>query len=230
MNKKVKMDIIEIAREMDRKGLVNMFEGNISVMDGDLMYITPSTCRKATLTPDMICVINKDGKQIDGSAKASSEVLMHRGIYMMRADVRSVIHCHPMTMTAHALCGKPIETDAYPELIGNYKKIPIIKYGRPGTVDVIRDIVSVIYDYNIVLLQNHGVLAFGKDVEQTFSIIEACEAMAKVLVCADSLGPIISLDPDEVKYLVDYQAPIVKQIDRSRKGKIDLNELLMKAR
>ena len=34
--------IVRIAQRMDEKNLTNAFEGNVSVMEGGLLYITPS--------------------------------------------------------------------------------------------------------------------------------------------------------------------------------------------
>ena len=44
----------------EKKGLVNSFEGNLSMIDRETgnIYITPSHKAKALLTPEMICVVS----------------------------------------------------------------------------------------------------------------------------------------------------------------------------
>ena len=78
MEKEIKREIIDeiirIGIQMDQKGMVNAFEGNLSIKDREtgLLYITPSGKRKIELTPDMIAVLDEDGKQIAGRFKPSS--------------------------------------------------------------------------------------------------------------------------------------------------------------
>ena len=51
----------------------------------------------------MSCATNsKSPKQIAGNKKRSSEALLHLEIYKQRADVKSVVHCHPPHATAFA--------------------------------------------------------------------------------------------------------------------------------
>ena len=44
---------------MEDMGLVNTFEGNLSIKDGDLLYITPGRTSKKKLTHDNICVFDE---------------------------------------------------------------------------------------------------------------------------------------------------------------------------
>ena len=41
-------DIIDVAKRLDDKGLVNAFEGNVSVKKDGYLYITPSGKSKVT--------------------------------------------------------------------------------------------------------------------------------------------------------------------------------------
>ena len=47
------------------------------------------------MKPDDLCIVDLDGKQISGKRKRSSEILLHLTIMKARADIRSVVHCHP---------------------------------------------------------------------------------------------------------------------------------------
>ena len=74
-------DIIDVAKRLDDKGLVNAFEGNVSVKKDGYLYITPSGKSKVTLTPEKICVFDETGKQISGIYEPSAELKMHRAVY-----------------------------------------------------------------------------------------------------------------------------------------------------
>ena len=115
-------EVLLVARRLDEKKLLNAVEGNISLKRNGLIYVTPSAMNKAFLTEEMIAVTDEDGNQIGGKYKATSELRLHVLTYRMREDIGGIVHAHPPYLTAHAVCGKPVETRAYPEMM--------FKYGR----------------------------------------------------------------------------------------------------
>ena len=69
-------EVMAVSKRLDEKGMVNAFEGNISVksaVDG-LIYVTPTGKNKALYTEDMIAVIDQDGEWIGGTCKPTSEI------------------------------------------------------------------------------------------------------------------------------------------------------------
>ena len=90
--KNIKEEIIRVAKWMYDKQMVNAFEGNISVKDGERIYVTPSGKCKGFLTEDMISVVDGNGQVIEGSYTPSSELKMHLACYSLREDITSVIH------------------------------------------------------------------------------------------------------------------------------------------
>ena len=57
-------EIMEIGASMEDMGLVNTFEGNLSIKDGDLLYITPGRTSKKKLSPMTIsaCLTRVPGR------------------------------------------------------------------------------------------------------------------------------------------------------------------------
>jgi len=193
-------EILEVCKRLDQRGLVNAYEGNVSIRRGGFIYITPSGKNKAFLTEEMIAVFKEDTmEQVGGIFPASSEMPLHTNAYKIRPDVHGVIHCHPTMLTAYALCNKPIETKAYPEMLGNFKKIECAPYGRPGTDEIFNVARDYIKKNDIVLLGNHGVIAVGKDVYDAMNKVEAAEAIAKVLFYAEKIGKVVDLPDSEVE-------------------------------
>jgi len=199
--KEIKEQIITYARIMEECGMANTYEGNVSIKYNDRIYITPSKIRKALLTEAAIAELDLDGNQIAGEKKASSESLMHSEAYKMRSDVSSVIHSHPTFLTAYALRRRPVVTKAYPEHIVVFKEIPVVEYGRPSTSSMIVDRAKTLCSYDIVLLASHGVLTVGKNLPDTFALLEAGEAIAKVLSITALMGGEVPLEKDEYDYL-----------------------------
>ena len=203
--------VLTVAKRLDEKGILNAVEGNISVRYDNLVYITPSGQNKAFLTPDMISILDMDGNQVGGCCKASSEYKLHLHTYKARPDVCGVIHAHPTYLTAHALCGKPVRSEAYPELIVVYGSIEVAAYGRPGTDDICKEVAPLLQKEDVILLENHGALSVGKTVFDAMNAMEAAEASARVLTVAGQVGTI--------KNLSNQECDALWQIHRERTGR-----------
>ncbi|MCK5811360.1 MAG: class II aldolase/adducin family protein [Clostridiales bacterium] len=199
-----KNDIIKIAKTMYQKEMVNAFEGNISIKNNDEIIITPSQICKGFLDESMLMTIDLNGHVKNGKYKISSETGLHLEAYRLRKDINAVVHAHSPYATAFAMANQPIESKAYPEMIALFKKVPIIKYGTPSTKEVYADLKNYIFDYDVVLLQNHGIVAFGKDIYDAYFKLESIESIAKVLLLNKLLGGPSNLPDDEVKKLLAW--------------------------
>jgi len=196
----VKTELIRVAKLMEAEGMGNSYEGNLSIKDDGLVYITPSGKRKASLTEDMIAVIDENGVQIDGCCKPSSELSMHIEAYNARPDAGAVIHAHAPHLMAFAMCRKPIDFHCSHELLCIFKEIPVAKYGRAGTDQIVADAKELLKKRDMVLLANHGSLQVAKDLETALARLEAAEGMARVFILASSIGTPVDIPDEEVEY------------------------------
>ena len=198
-------DIIDVAKRLDDKGLVNAFEGNVSVKKDGYLYITPSGKSKVTLTPEKICVFDETGKQISGIYEPSSELKMHHAVYEMRDNIGGVVHAHPAFLTAYAMCGKPLESKCHAEMIWDHKVIEVAPYGRPGSDDIYKGVKPILdKGRDLLLLANHGVLSVGTDVFAALNKLESVENAAKILTIAKIVGygKYADLPEEEVQVLL----------------------------
>lgn len=200
MDKQLIQQVLAVAKRLDEKNLVNAFEGNISAIQDGMVYITPTGKNKAFLTEEMIAVIDKDGQQIGGSCKPTSELPMHLQTYQIRKNIGGVVHCHPTFLTAHAICNQPVETKGYPEMMANFKIFEVAPYGRPGTEKILDGAIPIFEHSDVVLLGNHGVLAVGKTVEDAMNKVEAAEAITKALYYANALAKPLDLSKEECDF------------------------------
>jgi L-fuculose-phosphate aldolase len=198
MYEDLKQTIVEIARIMDQKKLVNTYEGNLSIKHEDKILITPSGKSKASLSTDMIAVIDETGRQFEGTLRYSSEFLLHVAAYQLRHDISAAIHSHAPYLTSYALNNKPIQSNAYPEMINLFGKIPVVPYGTPGTGEIAAEMGPHIAASKVVLLANHGVLAVGTDLYDAFNLTQAAESIAYILTLAHNLGDVKDLTPEQV--------------------------------
>lgn len=193
-------ELMEVAKRLDEKNLVNAYEGNISLKHEGYIYITPTGKNKALLTEEMIAVIDPEGNQVAGNCRPTSELTMHRDTYKIRDDIGAVVHAHPAYMTAYALCNKDVETHAYPEMMGNFTKFHCAPYGRPGTEHILAGAIPILQKHDIAILGNHGVLTVGKTVTDAMNRMEAAEAISKVVYLAERLDKPVDLSESECAF------------------------------
>jgi len=207
-------EVVRAAKLLYARGLVNAYEGNVSMRLGETLLITPSQVCKGDLTAaDLVEVAIEDGALVEAKPgrRASSEVKLHICAYKSRPDIGGVAHAHPPCATAYALAGREIATDAYPEMIILYGKVPLCRYGRPGTDDVNADVPGVLAEYDQFLLANHGLVTVGAGALEATYRLEGLESIAKVLAMAEGMGGERKLPPEEVETLLAVGAAMRKR-------------------
>jgi L-fuculose-phosphate aldolase len=178
---KYKKLICDIGKRVYEKGLVAANDGNISVRIGeDEFLITPTNVSKGFLTPDMIIKVDSEGNVLEGDYKPTTEIKMHLLVYRERPDVHAVLHVHPPYATAFAIAGIPLDQAIMPEAIVSLGTIPLAQYGTPSTDEVPEAVKTHVYDHQGVLLENHGALTWGKNLEQAYYLMESLEFTAKI--------------------------------------------------
>src|SRR6476659_4411161 len=192
---KLKEQMCDVGRRIWLKGFCAGNEGNHSYRLGeDRILCTPSLISKGKLKADDMCIVDLTGKQISGKRKRTSEILLHLAIYKERPDVKAVIHSHPPHATAFAVAGVELPTCIHPEAEVFLGPVKTAKYVTPGDKRLGESIVPYIKDSNTILLQNHGVVCYGKDLEQTYYQLEIVDAYARILLLAKQLGSVRALE------------------------------------
>jgi L-fuculose-phosphate aldolase len=190
----VKDQVLDTAKTMLRKGLVEGTAGNISArMPDGSICITPSSVDYDAMTLEDLCLIDLDGEVIEGERGPSSEKLLHTAIYKAFDDVQSVIHSHPVYATMFAITRKPIPPciDEFSIYVGG--EVPVTEYGQSGTQDVGDNAVAVLADRGAALLANHGMVAVGPSPARALHITALVERSAQIVWGAMLLGDIHEL-------------------------------------
>lgn len=216
---KLKQEMCEIGRRIWIKGFCAGNEGNHSVrLDGGRVLCTPTGLTKGFLTPDMICTVDMEGKQLDGRDfkwKRTSEVLVHLAIYKKRADVGSVIHSHPPHATAFAIAGIPLPQGIHPEAEVFLGTVPTAPYATPSKQDLPDSITPLVGPHtNTVLMGNHGVVCFAKTLEDTYYKLEIVDAYCRILILCKQLGQANVLSPKQMTELLEVKAKFGLPDDR----------------
>jgi L-fuculose-phosphate aldolase len=201
----IKADIVEVGRRLYARGLIGGNEGNISVRDGSVIYVTPAAVCKGFLVPECIVKTDLEGRPLDGQ-RASTEVQMHTAVYRRRSDVGAIVHAHPPTATGFAVAGIPLDQPLTAEAVVTLGVVPIIAYGTPSTPDLADNVGRAICEAQTLLLANHGALSVGVDLYQAWERMETLEQVARVALTARLLGHEEHLPAADVERLTALRA------------------------
>lgn len=199
-NERTRKEIVDFGKMLYQKGLTVGTAGNISARgEHDIMLITPTGTCKGMLKEDGLVVIDiKDGKVLSGG-RPSIETPFHLAFYRARPEVKAVIHTHPVYCTALAVKGLRILPGLTPEgLLVLGRNVPLVPYATPGTDDLAKVLSDTLRTSDSFLLEKHGAIAVGRDMEEAFHRMETLEFMAQLQFNLYTLGGAKQLPDDEI--------------------------------
>ncbi len=193
-----RQSVVASADALVRSGTLSASQhGNISVLlpEGDQILLTARSAL-ANLRGEEIARLGLGGDVREGQIDpTSAEIIrMHTVVYEHRPDVRAVIHTHSPYATAFAVASRPIEICA--EVLARWvgsEPIPVAPYGPRGSEASVANIEAVLREHpraSALLLEHHGVLVWGENVEQATRIALALEEGAQLALLASALGPL----------------------------------------
>ena len=188
-NPYIRKELCLYAARLKQNGLTSATGGNISYRVGEDMWISPTGCILDELEVDDWVKVNlSTGEPYPHKFKPSSELVMHREIFLTRGDVFSIMHSHPPHVIALSLLGIeiiPIGSEA-PIALG--ERIPIIPYEIPTSPSLGRAVATYAERYDVMVLENHGLVALGNSNREAYNRTELCEEIAKIMSIAYALG------------------------------------------
>lgn len=210
--------IAEIMDRIYRYGMTTTSGGNLSIRDevGDI-WITPGGTDKGMMRPSDVVHL-RDGFPSGTILKPSSEHPFHRAVYEARADVGAVLHAHSPALVAFSVAGKVPDTRVLPQAFDACGKVGFAPYAVPGSEELGRSIASrFVEGCDVVVLENHGVVAVGATLLEAFQRFETLEFCARTILNASVLGGARPLGDDALalrrkgwRSLPDTFAPAVR--------------------
>lgn len=193
--------VLDTTKQAYAQGLFAGTSGNLSIYDrsNGYIYITPSSTPYETMQRDDIVVIDINGNVIDGKLAPSSEWRLHAAIYAAREDASAVVHTHSPYATAYATMDKPIPiilVEMVP-FIGD--TLQVARFALPGDPAVGTEAVKALRGRKGCLLQNHGVVALGSDLQSAFTTAVYIEDAAKICYFADTAGQAKTIPDDQIE-------------------------------
>eukprot|EP01090_Pellita_catalonica_P022163 TRINITY_DN8507_c0_g1_i1.p1 TRINITY_DN8507_c0_g1~~TRINITY_DN8507_c0_g1_i1.p1 ORF type:complete len:458 (-),score=58.22 TRINITY_DN8507_c0_g1_i1:2-1375(-) len=194
-----------------RHRLTTTSGGNLSLRtdegNGDWIWITPRGTDKAQIRPEQVAYTKLADVDVSaeslqdcwqGSAPPSTEWPLHAAVYNHRKDVHAILHAHSQTLVAFSLAATPSHQIPNTSVLLSAMfelQVGFAQYACPGTPALAKgaaEVASSNQNINCIILQNHGVLCFGKTMTEAYSRFVSLEFLANALLQASILVKIPS--------------------------------------
>lgn len=211
--------IVRYGRMLHQCGFVAATDGNLSVrLSENRILSTPTCMSKGEMRPSDLVIVDMEGRLVEGKRNVSSEIGMHLLIYRLRPDVKGIVHAHPTTATGFAAAGVPLNEPLVCEVVIGLGSIPLAKYGTPGTAELTDALEPLVPGFDAILMSNHGVVAYGTDLEQAYMKMETVEHFARIALVTHQLGQQKPLGSAELEKLVVARAKYMGGAQASMHG------------
>jgi L-fuculose-phosphate aldolase len=193
-------EVVSAARQMNAEGLVSGTSGNISRRSGDLIAITPMGRDYATMVAEDVCVVDLDGRVVEGELAPSTETPMHLAI--CRAfDAGAVVHTHSLHATAVSTIATELPAIHYmiATLGGPVRVSP---YRLFGTEELSESVVAAGEGRSAVIIGNHGAITWGVGMAEAYRRTVTLEWLSKLYCLALETGTPRLLTDGELEEVV----------------------------
>lgn len=196
-----KQSLIDCALQMKACRLITLCGGNVCLrLDGGNIAVTPSGLDYENMTTDDICIVDIDGKPIEGHRRPTSDLDAILHIFRKMPWVNTTIHTHQPYATALGLV-----TDVFPACLvsqidalrGDVPVAPFTPSSDKGMGILVEEYAN---GSLAVILRGHGVMAFGPTLQVALYAAAYLEEAAQTYLAALSTGRSVEpLPPEMVK-------------------------------
>ncbi|MCS7150135.1 MAG: class II aldolase/adducin family protein [Caldimicrobium sp.] len=160
------------------KNLIVGSEGNLSVQVDRGFFITPSGRIKETLTKKDLAFYSWDDGFVIGTP--SSEWGLHAKVYQKNPEAKAVVHSHPPYVLVLEKLEFSFKEFAHPEALSLIDKIAKLPFFPPGSSKLWDFASNLCVNNSIVVLSKHGVLSWGRTLEEAVNLTLLLEKLCKL--------------------------------------------------
>ena len=172
-------------------------------MEGQCIHVILKRKPYMELVPEEICVVDFDLNPIAGDLAPSIETGMHVGIYQSRGDVGAVVHTHQAYASIFALINQAIPALFDEVALSIGETVDVVPYALSGTPELVENVKrTVVNRCNCFIMQNHGALNLGKNLEKAWKHAELLEKTAQAYYHALTTGKPVTTLPEDTVQLV----------------------------
>ena len=170
-------NLCEAAASFHARGYAFGSTGNLSVSDGERVWISPTGASLRKLTPEKMAEIDMEGVALNGN-KASKEYPFHLAAYRNSfSGARALVHLHSTWAVALSCLADLVFTPYY---LMRVAPLAVIPYLRPGSAELAAAVGEAARGHDCVLMRNHGFLTLGKTMDEAVDRAEELEETAKL--------------------------------------------------
>ena len=220
----IRNQIVEYGRRMSEDGLTPGTAGNISIFDPQTGYmaISPSGIPYAKTLPEDVVILDLDGNVVEGNRKPSSEHGLHAAFYRTDPEARAVVHTHSMYCTILSCMGEPLRSVHYAIAEAQCSVTPLVPYYTFGTPELAQAAAEALrkegHGHGLIL-QNHGMCAYGPSIEKAYGLALTMEWCAQVQWHCMAAGKMNVLTDEQMEVAMEhYKTYGQKKSDGSHTG------------
>ncbi|MFM1815593.1 MAG: L-ribulose-5-phosphate 4-epimerase [Pseudomonadota bacterium] len=179
----LRAEVVRACRVMSHFKIVEGF-GHVScrIPGSDRFLMTPRMAL-GLVTEQLLCELDKDGRQVAGGGSPPLEVPMHMAVYKARPDVQAISRGHPRNVAAYAVSCQTLKVaHGFGANLGH----EISVYPEPfliKSMELGREVARHLGKMEAVILRANGMLAVGQSVAhatvQALFLEETCEMQLK---------------------------------------------------
>ena len=191
------------AQRLGPSGLTPGRSGNVSVRVAEGLLVTPSGLPYASLTVDDMVLLTPEGAAHPGQRKPTSEWRIHVDIYAARPEAAAVVHVHSPAATALSMHRRALPAVHYMLAVAGGADVRCADYATFGTEALSRHVLAALEGRRACLMANHGMVAFGRDLDHALEVASEVEYVAELYLRARALGAEpVALDDAEMQRVV----------------------------
>jgi L-fuculose-phosphate aldolase len=201
-------EIVRACRKLSAAGLVVGTAGNVSILSGDLVAVTPSGVDYAELAARDVGVHRLDGTPVEAPLAPTSELPLHLAIYGAYAGAgagpgagpgaAAIVHTHSVAATAVATLADELPPiHYYVAMFGG--TVRVAPYATYGTDELASNAVHALRGRTACLLGSHGAVTTGQDLTTAYDRSVYLEWVCDVYLRAAAAGTPRLLPPGEIE-------------------------------
>jgi ribulose-5-phosphate 4-epimerase/fuculose-1-phosphate aldolase len=193
----LRQQLVDCIRMLEQSDIID-YNGHCSIrLDDERVLINVGACQRSALTVDDICLIDMDGKLLEGRGNPPLEFHLHCGVYRARSDVRAVVHAHPKWSTFLSMTG----TAYQPVYAQGSLLYPVPVLDSPNSINnrpMADRLATTLADRPAALMKSHGAVTVGRDITEAFVLATYLEDNAYRQYMAMQIGKPYAFDADEL--------------------------------
>jgi len=178
--------LVNLGKDLIKCGLTYGSGGNISIREGNFIYIKASGAWfKEAKKRDYLKISLEAGRDYKKTLKPSCELKMHISCYRRRKDINCIIHSHSTYAIIFANKYKELKpvTAEFAAILED--DVPVLKYLNPASDELAEKVADRISKHNGLILSNHGVVTVGRSPKEALYRAVLIENETKIVLLSD---------------------------------------------